>query len=111
VHLINLPTNGVTIYATLWTQLHGQYITNILYTYTAASSPPGLAAPTLGANGQFQVTISGVTPGRTNILQSSLNLSNWTSISTNVAVRNSLQVIDPAATNFNLRFYRTFEIH
>jgi hypothetical protein len=33
------------------------------------------------------------------------------SISTNVAVSNSLQVIDAAATNFNLRFYRTFEMH
>ena len=64
----------------------------------------------LGTNGQFQFTVSGVTPGRTNVVQSSLNLSNWNTISTNVAVSNSLQMIDPAATDFNLRFYRSFEV-
>src|SRR5512147_490200 len=33
VHLLNLPTNGQTISVTLWTQLHGQYLTNLIYTY------------------------------------------------------------------------------
>ena len=111
VHLINLPTNGGTIYVTLWTQIHGQWQTTLQYTYTAASFLPlSLAAPMLGTNGQFQFTVSGVTPGRTNVVQSSLNLSNWNTISTNVAVSNSLQMIDPAATDFNLRFYRSFEV-
>ena len=110
VHLLNLPTNGATIYATLWTQLHGQYITNILYTYTAASAPPRLTVPTLGTNGQFTFTLNGLTPGKSNVVQSSPDLSNWTSIRTNVAFSNSLQVIDPAATNFDRRFYRTYEI-
>ena len=111
VHLINLPTNGGTIYVTLWTQIHGQWQTPLQCTYTAASFPAlSLAAPMLGTNGQFQFTIRGVTPGRTNAVQSSLNLSNWSTISTNVAVSNSLRIIDPAATDFNLRFYRSFEV-
>src|SRR5439155_18465227 len=111
VHLINLPTNGGSIYVTLWTQIHGQWQTPLQCTYTAASFPAlSLAAPMLGTNGQFQFTIRGVTPGRTNAVQSSLNLSNWSTISTNVAVSNSLQIIDPAASNFNLRFYRSFEV-
>lgn len=59
----------------------------------------------------FQLVLNGVTPGRTNVIQSSLDLSGWTSISTNVAVSNSLQIIDPAAANSAQRFYRTFEIH
>lgn len=81
------------------------------YTYTAASSLlPSLVAQMLGTNGQFQFIIGGVTPGGTNVVQSSLNLSNWTSISTNVAVSNSFQFIDAGATNFNLSFYRTFEM-
>ena len=79
--------------------------------YTAASPPPRLVTPFLGTKGQFQFSISGVTPGRTNLVQSSLNLSNWTSISTNVAVSNSLQVIDSTATNAAQHFYRTLEIH
>ena len=112
VHLINLPTNGGTIYVTLWTQVHGQWQTPLQYTYAAAGPLPStLMLPTLVANGPFQFTITGVTPGRTNVVQCSLDLSNWMSISTNVAVSNSLQVIDAAATNFNLRFYRTFEMH
>ena len=111
VHLINLPTNGGSIYVTLWTQIHGQWQTPLQCTYTAASFPAlSLAAPMLGTNGQFQFTIRGVTPGRTNVVQSSLNLSNWTTISTNVAVSNSLQIIDPAATDFNLCFYRSFGV-
>jgi hypothetical protein len=111
VHLINIPTNGATIYVTLWTKLHGVYQTPLDYTYTATNSiPPSLTSPILGTNGQFQFTIRGVTPGRTNVVQSSLNLSGWSSISTNVAVSNSLQVVDPAVTNLNMRFYRAFEI-
>jgi hypothetical protein len=38
VHLLNLPTNGQTIYVTLWTQIHGQWQTPLQYTYTAASN-------------------------------------------------------------------------
>ncbi len=111
VHLINLPTNGGTIYVTLWTQIHGQWQTPLQYTYTAASFLPlSLAAPMLATNGQFQFTISGVTPGRTNVVQSSLDLTNWSTVSTNVAVSNGFPIIDPAATDFNLRFYRTFEM-
>lgn len=110
VHLLNLPTNGVTIYVSLWTKLHGEYQTPINYTYTAASPPPKLVAPVLGTNGQFQFTISGVSSGRTNIVQCSFNLSNWTCISTNVAISNSFQVIDFVSTNFSQRFYRIFEL-
>jgi hypothetical protein len=111
VHLINLPTNGATIYVTLWTKLQGEYQTPQQYTYTAANFiPPRLGAAMLGTNGQFQFTISGVTPGKTNVVQYSLDLFNWISISTNVAVGNSFQISDPAATNSSQRFYRTFEV-
>jgi len=111
VHLINIPTNGATIYVTLWTKLHGVYQTPLDYIYTAANLVlPILGAAMLGTNRQFQFTISRVTPGKTNVVQSSPNLSDWTSISTNVAVSNSLQIVDSTATNSSWRFYRTFEI-
>jgi hypothetical protein len=112
VHLINLPTNGQTIYVTLWTQVRGQWQTPLQYTYVAARSLPlSLLAPMLRTNGQVQFTLSGITPGMTNVVQSSLDLSNWTSISTNVASSNSFTVVDPFATNFMRRFYRAFEVH
>jgi hypothetical protein len=110
VHLINIPTNGATIYVTLWTKLHGEYQTPLDYTYTAANFIfPRLGNVMLGTNGQFQFTISGVTPGKTNVVQSSLNLSDWTSIATNVAINHSLPIVDSTATNSRWRFYRTFE--
>jgi hypothetical protein len=111
VHLINLPTNGVTIYVSLQTQVHGQWQTPVEYTYTATNSvPPRLASPTVATNGQFQFTLTGITPGKTNVIQSSVDLINWTSISTNVAFSDSLQFSDPIATNFSGRFYRSFEL-
>jgi hypothetical protein len=110
VHLINLPTNGGTIYVTLWTQTHGQWQTPLQYTYNAASPPPGLEAPLLGTNGAFQFIIKGVTPGRTNVIESSLDLSNWTAVSTNVALSNSIPFIDTAVPDSARRFYRTFEM-
>ncbi len=109
VHLINLPTNGVTVYVALWTQVHGTWQTPLQYSYTAASPPPRLLAPVLGTNGQFQFTLSEVTPGRTNVVQGSPDLFSWTAISTNVAVSNSFPFIDAAPANLNTRFYRAFE--
>lgn len=111
VHLLNLPTNGVTIYVTLWTQVHGNWQTPLQYTYTATNSlRPSLVAPMFGTNRQFHFTIREVTPGTTNVVLTSINLTNWTSISTNVAVSDSLQVVDPAATNFQRRFYQAIEM-
>src|SRR5690348_10117877 len=111
VHLINLPTNGATIYVTLWTQLKGTWQAPFSYAYTAANLvPPGLKTATLGADGRFQFTISGVTPGKTNVVQASVNLVDWSSISTNVAASNSLQFVDDIAMNFTQRYYRSFEI-
>ena len=110
VHLINLPTNGVTVYVTLWTQVHGTWQTPLQYNYTAASPPPSLVPSGLGTNGQFQFTITGISPGRTSVVQSSLDLTSWIPISTNVAVTRAIQVSDPEATNFVQRFYRVFEI-
>jgi hypothetical protein len=110
VHLINLPTNGVTVYVSLWTQVHGTWQTPLQYSYTAASPPPNLVASGLGTNGQFQFTITGLLPGRTNVVQSSFDLTSWTPISTNVAITNSIRISDPQTTNFAQRFYRVLEI-
>jgi hypothetical protein len=110
VRLINLPTNGATIYVTLWTQVHGQWQTPIQYTYAAAHPPPGLTAAMLGPGGHFQFIIEGVTPGRTNVVEVSPDLFNWSPMGTNVAVGNSMLFLDPTPTIGERRFYRTFEI-
>lgn len=111
VHLINIPTNGATIYVTLWTKLHGAYQTPLNYTYTAANLLPlRLGSATLGTNGQFQFTISNLTPGKTNVVETSPNLADWSALTTNVAVGNSQPILDLGATNTARRFYRAFEL-
>lgn len=111
VHLLNLPTNGGAVFVTLWTQVHGQWQTPLQYTYTAANPfLPRLTGPTVGTNGQFQFTVTGLTPGKTNVVLRSIDLSAWTSISTNAAFGNTLQILDSEAANLPRRFYRIFEL-
>jgi hypothetical protein len=74
-------------------------------------APIRLLAAGMDPAAGFHLVLNGVTPGRTNVIQSSVDLSNWTSISTNVAVSNSLQITDPAIIGLSVRFYRTFEVH
>jgi hypothetical protein len=60
--------------------------------------------------GGFQFSLTGVVPGRTNVVEASTDLSTWTPISTNVSATNSLNVLDPDAANFGKRFYRAREV-
>jgi hypothetical protein len=60
-------------------------------------------------NGTVQLSISGVVPGRTNLVQTSTNLSNWQAISTNWAPTNSFAITNQPATNNSARFYRVIE--
>jgi len=61
-------------------------------------------------NGQFQFTLTGLTLGRTNVVQASTNLSNWVLLRTNVATSNTMKFTDPAAGNFIQRFYQSLEL-
>jgi hypothetical protein len=57
-----------------------------------------------------QLTAIGVTPGRTNFVEASTDLSNWVPISTNRVMTNTFDVVDPGSTNFPLRFYRLVQL-
>jgi hypothetical protein len=59
-------------------------------------------------NGTFAVRLDYPLPGRTNYVQASSDLVNWTSINTNVAT-NSITIPDPAAGAALQRFYRVIE--
>lgn len=113
VHLINVPTNGATIYVMLWTSAKGGAWSNApTVTYIAAGRPPPrLVATTLGTNGHFQFIISGVTPGNTNVVQTSTDLITWVPLLiTNDPVNTEIMIDDATATNSPQRFYRDFEI-
>ena len=61
-------------------------------------------------NGAFQLTVTGVVPGRTNFVEASTNLTTWNAMSTNISTTNNFSVLDNAATNHSKRFYRAKEV-
>jgi len=63
------------------------------------------------SNGQFQFTVRGVGSGKTNLIQASTNLANWSTLSTNLVSTNSLIITDPAVTNSARRYYRVLQFH
>jgi hypothetical protein len=52
------------------------------------------------------LTATGLVPNRTNILQVSADLVDWTPVSTNLATTNTIFLTDDSATNATQRFYR-----
>jgi Ig-like domain-containing protein len=66
---------------------------------------PVLASAKL-VNGQLQLTMQAA-PGQRIEVQTSTNLTNWAMIGALTNTSSAATFIDPAATNFNLRFYRT----
>jgi plastocyanin len=64
-----------------------------------------LSAPTRLPSGQFQFTVLGIA-GQTYATEGSANLTNWSSIVTNVAPANTFNVTDFTSTNVLLRYYR-----
>jgi uncharacterized repeat protein (TIGR03806 family) len=69
---------------------------------------PYFLPPAYFTNGSFHLQLSGV-PGKSYLLQGSIDLSTWTPLSTNIAQSTLLFLTDPRATNFPHRFYRAFE--
>ena len=57
-------------------------------------------------NGTVRLFFTG-TIGATYVLQASTNLINWTPVATNVAPAGVFEMIDPQASQFRSRFYRT----
>ncbi len=61
-------------------------------------------------NGTVRLTATGVIPGRTNLVQASSDLVNWTPVSTNISASNTFTVTDAATTNSAARFYRLVQL-
>lgn len=62
------------------------------------------------SDGRIELTAMEVMPGRTNLVEASSDFSSWSVISTNQASTNTFTVVDDAATNFNVRFYRLVQL-
>jgi len=58
------------------------------------------------SNGQFHLTLSGLTGQGSVLIEASTNLTQWTAIFTNPPGFGSIQFVDPATANFRHRYYR-----
>jgi uncharacterized repeat protein (TIGR01451 family) len=68
------------------------------------SAPPSLVAAGMTTNGfKFQLSAPA---GQTYIISVTTNLRDWTPVYTNVALSDTVDLIDPGATNYSKRFYR-----
>jgi hypothetical protein len=68
-----------------------------------------LSSAIMLADGRFQFTLTGLTPGKSNLLLASENLVDWSPLSTNLATADTFEFTDPAADGHAWRFYRFLE--
>ena len=71
---------------------------------------PSLSVVLDFTNGLARLSLSGLSPGRTNVIQTSTNLADWLPLHTNVATATTLQFTDTINTNGPRRLYRFVEL-
>lgn len=86
---------------------HGWTSTNSIMITVSSGTSVTLIAPRI-STGQFLFDVTGLTVGKTNIMQASTNLFSWTAIKTNVA-DNTLMTFTNA-TALPRRFFRLVEL-
>ena len=62
------------------------------------------------ANGVVQLTVVGVAPGTTTVVEESSNLVTWVPVVTNTATTGSFSVTDSTSTNSATCFYRAHQV-
>jgi hypothetical protein len=71
-----------------------------------STNPPAFTFPTRLADGQFHVTLVGLSPGWTNVVETSSNLSSWYPLLTNVSQTATMNFTDMTSEAVLQRFYR-----
>jgi hypothetical protein len=61
-------------------------------------------------SGAIHISAVGITPGRTNIVEASTDLTNWSPISTNVSTSRTFATVDTNAVSMEQRFYRLLQL-
>ncbi|HMC26790.1 MAG TPA: alkaline phosphatase family protein, partial [Verrucomicrobiae bacterium] len=85
------------------------FLGNAAFANTLSDLFIGLTLSASQSNGTVNITINNALPGRTNYLQASSDLLNWSTIRTNIGT-SSLTVTDPQATSHQSRFYRVLQM-
>ncbi len=81
-------------------------LTDLFSTNAPSTNSPGLTSPTWLSNGTFQFTLLGLTPGATNVVEASSDLSRWSQLRTNVAQSATETFTDARADDAPKRFFR-----
>ena len=82
--------------------------TGLTATLVILSALPVLTNGIRLPNGTFQLTVTNLTVGKTNVLQGSTNLVNWTNLYTNAGPSTGFTYVDNAAATLKHRFYRAW---
>jgi len=96
-NLLNSATVSASAYAT-------GYVNSVAASAIFLVQPLHFTAQGFTTSG-FQLGFAGAL-GSNYVLQASTNLLNWTPISTNTALTNFFNWLDPQATNYPQRYYR-----
>jgi plastocyanin len=86
---------------------HGWTATDAITITVSENAAVSLGSPRISA-GQFLFDVTGLTVGKTNIVQASTNLSSWTAIKTNIAASASVTITNVPVTG--RRFYRILQL-
>jgi plastocyanin len=98
---------GIYILIAVARDSHGWTATTSITITVSSGTSVTLLAPRISA-GQFLFDVTGLTVGKTNIVQASTNLISWTAIKTNIADGTSLTVTN--TMSLGRRFYRVFQL-
>ena len=105
----NLTTGTYMLSAVAFDNV-GATTTNTITIHVGSAAPILLSAPQMVA-GKFQFSVSGLTIGKTNIVQATTNIassSNWVALATNVASTNTMSFTNASASGRN--FYRVVQL-
>src|SRR2546429_6193295 len=81
-------------------------LSDLFRTNVVSPNSRELTSPALSTDGQFRFTLVGLTPGRTNVVEISQNLSEWFPSFTNVAQSTTAGFTDTTGDTVLKRFYR-----
>jgi len=105
--LTNVQTTDAGSYTVVVTNLVGSVasaVATLTVTNPPCTTPPRFGSAGMTANGfTFQLSVS---IGCDYVILASTNLKDWTPISSNVALTETLEFTDSTATNLSVRFYR-----
>jgi len=104
--LTNLDVGVYTLLAVA-RDSYGWMATNAITVTVTAAATVNVSSPRV-SSGKFLFNVTGLTAGKTNIVQVSTNLATWSPVKTNIAATAAMTVTNPATAG--RQFYRVLQL-